>query len=260
LEIGISSACFYPDINLEDSIKLMKSLGFNRGEIFFNCPSEFTEEFTEILLEESKKHEFFINSVHAFSSFFEPYIFDSYKRRKKDMIKYFKQVCKAGKALGAKSYTFHGIRKIDNIFLNKKHIIDTYDELIYISEEIGIKLAQENVSWCMSSDLDFLKELQEKCRYPISFTLDIKQAYRAGVAPESYIDIMGNQIINLHLNDKDDKSSCLLPGRGNVNFKNLFKKLKDVEYNGIGILEVYKNNFLKGEELIDSSKYLTEIQ
>lgn len=69
MEIGISSACFYPDINLEDSIKLMKSLGFNRGEIFFNCPSEFTEEFTEILLEESKKHEFFINSVHAFSSF-----------------------------------------------------------------------------------------------------------------------------------------------------------------------------------------------
>ncbi|QGU94251.1 TIM barrel protein [Clostridium bovifaecis] len=260
MDIGISSACFYPNINLEDSIKLMKSLGFNKGEVFFNCPSEFTKEFSERLLEESEKSRFIINSVHAFSSSFEPYIFDSYKRRKDDMLKYFKDVCKAGKTLGAKSYTFHGMRKIDNRFLNEKHVIDTYNELIYISEEIGIKLAQENVSWCMSSELSFLEMLQSKCKHPISFTLDIKQAYRAGISPESYIDVMGKRIVNLHLNDRDDKNSCLIPGKGMVDYSKIFKKLKDIEYRGIGILEVYSDNFSEYKELIEGRQYLTKIQ
>ncbi|AYF54272.1 sugar phosphate isomerase/epimerase [Clostridium botulinum C] len=260
MEIGISTACFYPKVLLEDSIKLMKKLNFDKGEIFFNCPSEFDEEFTKMLSERCKEYEFYVNSVHAFSSSFEPYLFDTYKRRRNDMFKYFKKVCIEGKRLGAKTYTFHGMRKIDSNLIDIKNVIDVYNELIYISEEIGITLAQENVSWCMSSDLNFLKNLKEKCKYPIHFTLDLKQAYRTKKEPDEYINIMKENIVNLHINDKNKESSCLLPGNGEINYSKLFSRLRELNYKGMGIIEVYKDNYSTYEELQESRQFLKKIQ
>ncbi|MCY6957071.1 sugar phosphate isomerase/epimerase family protein [Clostridium brassicae] len=256
MEIGISSACFYPKVCLEDSIKLMKNLGFKTGELFFNCPSEFQEEFTKRLIYEKEKWGFSVNSVHAFSSFFEPYLFDSYKRRRKDMLKYFKEVCIAGKKLGANTYTFHGMRKIDNKFFDAKLITDVYNELVYISSEIGIKLAQENVSWCMSSDLNFLKMIKEKCKYPINFTLDIKQAYKVGVLVEEYIEIMNENIVNVHINDRTSTDVCLLPGKGDVDYKKFYEDLKKVNYKGNCIIEVYSDNYIDYREFLESKEYL----
>lgn len=259
MEIGISSACFYPQVDLENTISLMKKLGFKRGELFLNCPSEFEDSFIDRLIEESIKNEFSINSIHPFSSFFEPHLFDTYKRRRDDMMKYFKAVCRAGKRLGAEYYTFHGMRNVDFKFFNHNNIIDIYDELIYTSSEIGIKLAQENVSWCMSSNTEFLETIQQKCKYEINFTLDIKQAYRAGISIEDYIKVMGNRIVNFHINDVDENNMCILPGKGMVDYQDIDKRLKDVGYTGIGIIEVYSDNYRKYNELIDGREYLTKM-
>ncbi len=55
----------------------------------------------------------------------------------------------------ANYYTFHGMRRNNLLDLNMDYIIDVYNELNYIANEEGIKLAQENVAWCMSSNIDF---------------------------------------------------------------------------------------------------------
>lgn len=257
MEIGLSSASFYPLVNTEDSIALMKGLGFDVGEIFLNSPSEYEEDFIKSLMNEKEANSFKINSVHGFSGSFEPYLFDSYKRRASDMMVFFKKVCAAGKALGAECYTFHGLRldKLSNLNLDK--IIETYNELCYVACEAGIKLAQENVSWCMSSDLQFLKLLKEKCKYPLHFTIDIKQAYKAGIEPECYIDIMGDSIANFHINDRSEEAVCMLPGNGNVNYIKLVNKLKKCGYNGKGIIEVYRENYCDYNELTKAKRYLT---
>ena len=193
MDIGLSSACFYPNLHTENSIRKMKELGFNDGEIFLNTPSEYEEEFLKVILEQKELYEFNVNSVHAFSGSFEPYLFDKYDRRKKDMLKQFKKVCKAAKTLGASCYTFHGMRYANFNELDTKFVAETYNELSYIAIESGIKLAQENVSWCMSADIKFLKFLSEECKYPIYFTLDLKQAYKANVSIEKYIKGYGQQ-------------------------------------------------------------------
>lgn len=257
MEIGLSSASFYPNLNTEDTIALMKKLGFNMGEIFLNTYSEYDEEFVKLLLEEKNKNNFKINSVHGFSSSFEPFLFDVYKRRRDDVFIYFRKMCKAAKLLGAECYTFHGMRRQDLSFINFKFIVEIYNELIYTAMEEGIKLSQENVSWCMSSDIDFLKMLKEECKYPIYFTFDIKQSYKAGIDPEKYIDIMDKNIINFHINDRDEHNLCLLPGKGSVDYKQLFHKLKEKGYNGAGIIEVYSNNYSDYNELISAKKILT---
>jgi sugar phosphate isomerase/epimerase len=258
MNIGLSSACFYPNVLTENSIKLISDIGFRSGEIFLNSMSEYEEDFVCKLNEERLRLDFNIDSIHCFSSAFEPYLFETYKRRRQDMFKHFKKVCKAAKTLGAKYYTFHGMRKVNFDSIDKKFISDIYDRLIYSAMEEGIMLAQENVSWCMSSDIRFLNMLKEECMYPIKFTLDIKQSYRAMTEIQSYIDIMNKDLVNLHINDRDENNLCLLPGKGNVDYKNLFCKLKGIEYNGDMIIEVYRDNFKSDRELTEARDYLTK--
>ena len=161
----------------------MKNLGFNSGEIFLNSISEYEEDFANIILEQSLENDFKINSVHGFSSSFEPYLFDEYKRRRDDSFLQFEKICKFTKIVGADCYTFHGMRNKKLNEISKEFVFDIYDKLLYISKEKGIKLCQENVFWCMSGNIDFLYMLKERYEGSIYFTLDIKQAYRAGKIP-----------------------------------------------------------------------------
>lgn len=259
MDIGLSSASFYPHVNTEDSIALMKNLGFRIGEIFLNSDSEYEEDFGKLLLQQKLENDFIINSIHAFSSSFEPYLFDRYKRRRDDAFLKFKKVCKLAKLLGARCYTFHGMRcgKLHEIHGN--FIFDIYNKLTYTAGEQGIKLCQENVFWCLSSNTDFLYELKEKCTEPIYFTLDIKQAYRAGKTPEEYIDVMGSAVENLHVNDRDGENSCLLPGKGNVDYKKILCKLKEIGYNKVGIIEVYSDNYKNYCQLKEAKDYIYNI-
>jgi sugar phosphate isomerase/epimerase len=259
MDIGLSSACFYPNVHTENSIGKMKELGFNLGEIFLNTWSEYTEDFIRVLLEKKQQYKFNVNSVHAFSSSFEPFLFDKYDRRRGDMFKQFKSVCKAARVLGASCYTFHGMRYTDFKELDSKFVVDIYNELAYIALEMDVKLAQENVSWCMSSDIEFLTLISEKCKYPVYNTLDLKQAYKTNVPLEDYIKIMGSNIVNLHINDRDENSPCLMPGKGNLNYKDISCKLKNVGYSGKGIIEVYSNNYTSYEQLTIAKDFVSKI-
>lgn len=256
MKIGLSSAVFYPYVDTEDSLEIINSLGFECAEIFLNSFSEYSDDFIDKLIQEKNNYNISINSVHAFSSSFEPYIFDAYRRRRKDMIESFKKVCKAGSRLGAMCYTFHGMRYQDMATINKKLIIDIYNELTYIALENGIKLAQENVSWCMSQSLEFLKFLKENCKYDLFFTFDIKQAYRANIEPCRYIDIMGEKLINFHINDRSKEETCLLPGKGEVNYLDIISLLKENNYCGNGIVEIYRENYTSYDELKECKKKL----
>lgn len=259
MEIGISSACFYPKVPIEKSMKVMKDLGFNTGEIFLNTYSEYDEEFIKILVDQREENNFLVNSIHAFSSAFEPYLFDTYKRRQRDMLKIFRKVCRAGNLLKANYYTFHGMRRTSLLDLNINYIADIYDELNYIANEEGIKLAQENVAWCMSSNVNFLNELNEKCRLTMNYTLDIKQAFKIGIDPIEYINIMGSKVVNVHINDRDENNICLLPGKGDINFKKICCKLKEIGYNNVYTIEVYNHNYSSYSEIIESKDFLKKV-
>lgn len=66
MEVGISSACFYPDFELEKLFKIMKELDFDTGELFLNTYYEYSDDFVKKLIEEKDKNNFNIKSVHFF--------------------------------------------------------------------------------------------------------------------------------------------------------------------------------------------------
>lgn len=257
MDIGLSSACFYPDTLTENTLCKIKEAGFSVAEIFLNCPSEYEEKYIDLLANEADKNNIKINSLHAFCAAFEPFLFDEYEKRRSDMFIYFEKLCRCCSQIGANCYTFHGMRLRDGY--NKKLIMEVYDKLSYTALKYGIMLCQENVSWCMSSRLDFLEYVKENSKYPIYFTLDVKQAYKAGLNPMDYLKIMGKGLKNLHINDRNDNSVCLLPGNGNVDFNLLKQELENIEYDGAGIIEVYKENYKDLSEIKKSKDYLEMI-
>lgn len=259
MDIGLSSACFYPDTLTENTLPKMKEMGFRVAELFLNSPTEYEEKFIDLLGNEANKYNIQINSIHAFCAAFEPFLFEEYERRRDDMFVYFEKMCRSTSQIGAKYYTFHGMRLSRDGNYNKKLIAEVYDKLTYTALKYGIKLCQENVSWCMSSKPDFLEYIKEHSKYPIYFTLDIKQAYKAGLTPIDYLKVMNKNLKNLHINDRDDNSICLLPGHGDVNFQSLKQDLDEVGYNGVGIIEVYRENYKDLSELKRSKEYLEEI-
>lgn len=259
MEIGISTAIFYPELLTEDAVKKLGENGFRTLEVFANSFFEFRKDYGYELKELAEKEKVRIRSIHTVSSAFEPYLFDAYERRREDFFQIFRDFVKFGEIVGAKAYTFHGLIRRPHRNMTFSDVVYMYERMVYEAGVHGLVLAQENVSWCLSGDLEFLKRLKDAVKEPLKFTLDVKQAVKAGKSPYDYLDIYGEDLMNLHLNDHDEKESCLLPGRGHFDFRGLFQKVQSLGYEGPGIIEVYNENYESLEELVESRKYLERI-
>jgi sugar phosphate isomerase/epimerase len=255
MRAGISTACFYPYINTEDTLDVIKDLGFNVCETFLETESETTYDYANMLKEKADKLGLNIYSVHAFAASFEPFLFDRYPRRRMEMQEKFKSVCKAASILGAECYTFHGLRK-NPMHIDIKEVAKEMDDLCKIAAQYNVKLAWENVAWCRTNDPSFVKNVVENMKEDIYFTLDIKQAIRSGHTPKEYLGIYKNRILNLHINDASEKSSCLLPGKGTVNLTEVADEIKMLNENIPFIIEVYNENFDTFEDLIKARSYV----
>ena len=255
MKVGISSACFYPYINTEDTLKIIKDSGANLCEVFLESDFEMEEGYLRGLEKRAEKLQIKVYSVHPFSVCFEPFLFDRYERRRLEMEKRFRKVCRAAQILGAECYVFHGIRKTMP-FPNIEDTSAGMDRLVRIASEYGVKLAWENVAWCMSSSPEFIKRVSNKMKEEIYFTLDIKQAIRGGHDPLEYLEVYGDRTINVHINDASSESTCLLPGKGTVDLKTIAKRVQDVNSEIPFIIEVYSENFKNPEELGNARNYI----
>jgi len=259
MEIGISTACFYPK-KTEDAIDLIFGLGFRRIEYFINSEYEYNTHFVSEQRKKTDALGITVNSVHSYTTAFEHYLmFSEYERRRSEGLRIFSDVIKTASTLGAKYLSFHGITKF-LASVPDSRCIQVYHQLVDIAKKYNITIAQENVSYCRSSDIQFLKALKnEFSPSELMFTLDIKQAARAGVDVYEYVDVMQGRIANIHINDHDPTHQCLLPGSGSFDYNKFFTVLKDINYKGNCIIEVYSQNFKKTSEVVNSKKFLENL-
>ena len=245
----------------EDTISIIGGLGAGLCEVFFEAGCEYEGEFIRLLSERLSEYSVRTNSVHAFCANFEQQLFSDYQRRRTDALAVYRRVLEASSALGAKSYTFHGDKRSDNFNeIDFKHYGRCYDELLSIADGYGVSLGLENVVRCQPSRPEFIENLRNVIKNDgLKFTLDIKQAYRAKKSVYEYIDVMGRDIVNIHINDFLGEQTCLLPGTGGFDFTEFFGRLKAAGYSGNAIIEVYSSNYHSMEELSDSFEYIKNI-
>ena len=253
MEIGLSTACFYP-MPTEQALRLAVSLGFRAIEVFFNAECEFDEgylcEMRGILKDGGAR----VVSVHPYTSVMEGLLFCSaYERRTDEGLRLYERYFRAAQQLGTRSFTFHGERAMRSIPEAEntagKGAVANLNRLCALAGNYGITVSHENVAWCRSASPTYLKSLREGVD-SLGFTLDIKQAVRANVAIERYLDVMAGRLTNVHLSDCAPGRSCMLPLEGTLNYPELLSKLRAAGYDAALMIEVYASDYSCSAQLV----------
>lgn len=266
LQIGISTACFYSRMFTEEALKVIGSFGASVCEVFLDSYCEYEPDFADLLAQTAQEQGLKIVSMHAMSSQFEPQLFALGQRQREDANQLFLKVLKAGERLGARNYVLHGPATLRGALKNAdlERIGPIASRLADIAADYGIRLCWENVSWCLFHEPQFAQQIVEHCHSSnLYFTLDIKQAIRAGYDPLAFLATMGSRIAHVHLCDyKKNEQGALsleMPGQGNFDFGQLSRELNAIGYRGDAILEVYSDGYDGLDEVFEGWKHLKSI-
>lgn len=254
MEAGISTASFYPML-VEDAIQHLAKHGVRNIEIFFNTFSEIEKNYVKELSKRIKANAQNVVSVHPFTCGFEPFmLFTNYERRFQDALEYHRRYFDVMNELGANVFVFHGDRK-QGLMSNEEYFI-RFAKLRDLGKEYGVIVAQENVARCKSGNLNFLKTMITYLDNDVALVFDNKQALRSGISDETFINAVGENIIHMHISDRNDELDCIPLGEGNLNIKKLIQLLEKKRFNGRIIIELYRDMITDISNIYESYNYL----
>lgn len=258
MKIGISTASLFLDLNTEDATKYLSENGVTVSEAFLTAGCEYKKDFANLLNENKGDMQF--NSVHALTTQFEPQLYSKNPRALSGAYDTLEEVLTAGEIIGAKNYTFHGYARI-----KKAPLIINFDDCAYFTQAIidrckshGMNLAYENVHWCYYNYIGFFTELKKRCPN-LYGTLDIKQARQSNIDYKEFLKEMGGSLKTVHISDVNKDGKMCLPTLGTFNYDEMFSLLSDVGFDGAVLIEAYRKDFDKREELFDSLNQLKQI-
>lgn len=260
MQIGISTACFYPEA-LENGFEKLLNCGFRFFEVFVNTFSELHHPYLDQLKIQAESRGAKILSLHPFTSGYESFLlFSAYERRFEDSMEFYRQYFEAAAFLGAEILVLHGQRKERAGDIPEEIYFERYHRLFELGKTYGVTLAQENVNAFCSENPEFLHRMRSYLHEDCAFVLDLKQAVRSNHDPFETCAQMGEQLVHIHLNDHKPGKDCLLPGQGITDYGRLMRQLKRQNYKGNLIIEVYRKNFGSRQDLIEAKRKAETIQ
>ena len=259
MDIGLSSACFYP-LETEKSVVRACETGAKTIEIFMNANSEFQPAFVKKMAETCKSYGVKVAAVHTMGAFTESFhLFSSYKRRffeAKDTS--FKRHFDVMHTLGAEILVMHGIKKPGSI--EDEEYFDRFGELILMGKAEGLKVCQENVVHYRSESPDLLLRMGEYIGDDFNMVFDIKQSVRTGVDPFEFAKKLHKYIRHIHISDHNIEKDCLVPCKdGTFDFARFLTMMKDLGYSGDYIIELYENGYESDNELTFAMETLKKL-
>lgn len=232
--------------------------GIKTTEIFVNTHSEVLPEFTEKLAEILERNSAECTAYHPFTCPIEPMMmFSGYGRRLKDMLEYHKYYFEAMNRLGSEIFVLHG--NMNAVAVDEDYYFEVFSELSEAAAVYGITVAQENVARCQSHSLEFMKHMAESLGDRAKFVLDVKQAVRSGEDPFEIAELLGDNIVHVHMSDNRPDEDCLVPGTGSFDTEGFLRLLHRKKYSGVIMTELYRKNFSTVSELSECCVYIENI-
>lgn len=258
MSLGISTASLYP-LETEKALEAVAKSGADCTEIFFNCKYELTEDFVKLLCKIKNEYGIRISSIHPTMSLAESFmLFSAYDRRTKEGFDEFRRYAEIVADLDAKYIILHGGKP--NKVLDDDGYIERFYKLSNAVKEHGAVLLQENVVNFRAGNTAFLKRFTDTLKDEADICFDIKQAVRGGYDPIDTVKQFGKYIRHYHLSDNSPESDCMLPLKGNFDFKGFYKAVKELGFKGDFMIEVYRDAYKEYGELFGSyfelKKYL----
>ncbi len=257
MKIGVSTASLYP-LETEIALETIGKAGVKNTEIFFNAESELKPSFIDILYDIKTEYGLNITAIHPTMSLAEPFmIFSEYEGGFVESLQKFARYSEVAAELGAKYIILHGGRP--NGQTTDEEYCEKYMALNRETRKNGITVLQENVVGYRSGDIEFLHSMREILGSDANFCFDIKQSVRCGYEPFEVLEDIFENIRHIHISDHSIASDCMLPLNGKFNFKKFFEILKQKDYNGACMIEVYKDAYKNHKEIFDSLDRLKSI-
>jgi len=257
MQLGLSTAAFYGRWETEEAAKRIALMGMDCAEVFLQTMSEYEPAFAALVRE--KLGDVPCVSMHPSGIQFENQMFGRSLRQRKDAFDLFRRALDAAQLLGARYYVYHG-RSTALLTPLPFHLQANIDMLGRMAEEAaqrGIRIAWENVSWCQLTTCERIAQVRAALP-DVCFTLDIKQAMRAGEDPVEMARTMGDALVHVHVCDWEASGKLCLPGNGCFDFKKLVSVLGETGYTGAIILEPYLALIDSDDALDRSVAYLRD--
>ena len=254
--LGLSTAAFYGKWETEEAAARIAELPLDCAEVFFQSDSETEMEFAALVKE--KLGQVSCTSVHPLGGY-ENYMAGRPARQVRDAFDHFRRILDAGAALGAKTFVYHGRNtpQLSPLPWNLNWNVEALVPMCAEAEARGMVIGWENVYWCQLTEPQRVLEARDALPQ-VRFTLDIKQAMRAGCDPIAFVHAMGNRLCNVHVCDWREDGMLCLPGEGGFDFDALFAALREVEYEGPVIMEPYSKLIGSDEALERSIAFMRE--
>ena len=259
MEVGVSTASLFKRAYNEDAVKILDKIDAKVCEVFLGTYSEYKPSFAQKVKENLGGLQ--VHSIHTLNTHFEPQLFAYNPRAIDDAYEIMKNCMLSAQILGAKYYTLHGIARFKKgaKYTNYPDIANKLAKLNEFCQNYGVEVCLENVEWAYYNHVGFFTEI---CKHNknIKTCLDIKQARVSGDSYIDYINEMQNSIKTVHLSDYNNVGKICLPGSGEFDFEDLFKRLKSVGFDGNMLIEVYYEDYNSVDEIKESLNYLRELK
>lgn len=259
MELGVSTACYFQKMMTEEAVVDIGAHGVKRCELFLNSFSEYETDYFSLLSDRIDGSGVEVYSVHPMSTQFEPQLFSIHTRQRNDAWGLYERVLRGAQRLRAKVYVMHGPVYLSGTAKNISlaRIAPIFRDLSALAADYGITLALENVSWCVFRTPEFGRALRETLGAgALKYTLDVKQAIRAGGDPLAFVDAVGPDVVNVHLCDavldQDGRVTLRMPARGSFDFCSLYDALMRAGSGAQAFVEVYSDMYDGFDELYDS--------
>lgn len=255
MRLGLSTAAFYGRWETEEAAARMAGLPIDCAEAFLQSPSEYDAAFGALVRKNLGPVR--CTSVHPMGIQFENQLYSRSPRQRRDAFDMLRRVLDAAAALGAGVYVLHG-RSTSLLTPLPWNLEANLEAIAAMSEEgarRNVTIAWENVCWCQLTTAERVREARRAAPW-LRFTLDIKQAMRAGGDPVDMALAMGGGLCNVHVCDWDARERLCLPGEGSFDFGALFAALGRMGYAGPVVLEPYLALIADEQALLRSLAFL----
>ena len=127
---------------------------------------------------------------------------------------------------------------ISNCKTRYNNFVKSLMPIIPIAEEVKVNL-------CLETDLapkEFAKLISVFDSQVVKVNYDIGNSAALGYDSDEELELYGNRISDIHIKDRLKGGGPVLLGEGNADFDKFFKKLNDINYDGIYIMQAFRDD------------------